>query len=41
MPDNTIRGDYTMIVAFESVEKIYGDKMPKPLAAVMQKHVDR
>jgi hypothetical protein len=41
MPDNTIRGDYTMIVAFENVEKIYGDKMPKPLTVEMQKHIDR
>ena len=30
-----------MIVAFENVEKIYGDKMPKPLTIEMQKHIDR
>jgi hypothetical protein len=41
MPDNTIRGDYTMILAFESVKKINGDKLPKQLAAEMQRHVDR
>ena len=41
MPDNTIRGDYTMILAFESVKKINGDKMPGQLAAEMQRHVDR
>ena len=41
MPDNAIRGDYTMILVFESVKQLYGDKMPEQLAEEMQRHVDR
>ena len=41
MPDDTIRGGYTMRVMFQRAKERYGDKMPKQLAAEMQRYVDR
>jgi uncharacterized protein YegJ (DUF2314 family) len=41
MPDNTIRGGYTMRVMFQRAKERYGDRMPKELTEEMQKHVDR
>ena len=41
MPDDTIRGGYTMRVMFQRARERYGDKMPKQLAAEMQRYVDR
>jgi len=41
MPDDTIRGGYTMRVMFQRAKERYGDRMPKDLAVEMQRYVDR
>jgi hypothetical protein len=41
MPDDTIRGGYTMRVMFQRAKERYGDRMPKQLAEEMKRYVDR
>jgi uncharacterized protein YegJ (DUF2314 family) len=41
MPDDSIRGGYTMRVMFQRAKERYGDRMPKQLAEEMKRYVDR
>ncbi len=41
MPDDTIRGGYTMRAMFQRARERYGDRIPKELVVEMQRYVDK